>query len=105
MAVRLDGAAVTVDEVVTGWPDVKGKNVFGHRGWVRAGRMIGFVADDGIAVKALSDQHAAELYALPGAHPFFYNGTMEMRGWPVVPVRGEDVTAVLSQLKRVYDAV
>lgn len=101
----LEGRYVTVDEVVTMWPDMKGKNVFGHRGWVRAGRMIGFVADSGVAVKALSDAHSAELYARTRVKPFFYNGTMEMRGWPVLPLAGDaDMNEVLSELKRVYDA-
>jgi len=95
-----------VDEVVTSWPAVHGKNVFGHRGWVRAGTMLGFVADDGVAIKALSRQHADALYARPGARPFVYNGSMEMRGWPVLPVAGDsDVSDALSELQRVYEAV
>lgn len=101
----VEGTAAVIDEVVTGWPEVQGKNVFGHRGWIRRGKMIGFVADDGVAVKALSGEHASELYARDGAHPFFYNGTMEMRGWPVLRVDEGDVDAVLSELKRVYDGV
>ena len=58
------------------WPDVRGKNVFGHRGWVRAGTMLGFIADEGIAVKALSDAHADGLYSRPGARPFVYGGSI-----------------------------
>ena len=97
---------VAVDEVVTSWPDVRGKNVFGHRGWVCSGTMLGFVAETGVAVKALSEQHSAELYARTGVQPFFYNGTMEMKGWPVIPVVSEgDVSDALSELQRVYDAV
>jgi hypothetical protein len=95
-----------VDEVVTSWPDIHGKNVFGHRGWIRAGKMLGFVADDGVAIKALTDAHAAELYALPGVRPFVYSGSMEMKGWPVMPVASaDDVSTVLSELQRVYDTV
>jgi hypothetical protein len=95
-----------VDEVVTSWPDVRGKNVFGHRGWVRAGTMLGFIAEAGVSVKALSEQHAGELYARAGTKPFFYNGTMEMKGWPVLPVeRDADVSEVLSELRRVYESV
>ena len=101
----LEGRYATVDEIVTAWPDVNGKNVFGHRGWVRSGRMIGFVAEKGVAVKALSDTHAAQLYAGSRVRPFVYNGTMEMRGWPVLPLGSEsDLNEVLSELKRVYDA-
>lgn len=95
-----------IDEVVSCWPDVHGKNVFGHRGWVRAGTMIGFVAEEGVAIKSLSETHAAELYARPGAKPFIYSGTMEMKGWPVLPVAtDDDVSDVLSELQRVYHAV
>jgi hypothetical protein len=101
---ELNGRYAAVDEVVTGWPDVKGKNVFGHRGWVRSGRMIGFVARDGVAVKALSDAHATGLYARPGVAPFIYNGTMEMRGWPVLPLESDgDLEAVLTELGAVYE--
>jgi hypothetical protein len=95
-----------VDEVVTSWPDIHGKNVFGHRGWVRAGTMLAFIAGEGVAIKALSETHAAELYARPGVGPFVYSGAMEMRGWPVLPVAtDEDVCDVLSELQRVYEAV
>jgi hypothetical protein len=95
-----------IDEVVTSWPDVRGKNVFGHRGWIRDGKMLGFIADEGISVKALSPQHAESLYVLPGVKPFVYNGQMEMSGWPVLPVANEsDVSSALSQLKDVYDAL
>ena len=95
-----------IDEVVTTWPDVHGKNVFGHRGWIRAGKMLGFIADRGVAIKALSDDHATELYARRGVRPFVYSGSMEMTGWPVVPVgSAADVSEVLSELQRVYDAI
>jgi hypothetical protein len=101
----LEGRYVSVDEVVTGWPDVRGKNVFGHRGWVRSGRMIGFVAGSGVAVKALTDAHSVRLYDRPRVMPFVYNGAMEMRGWPVLPLESDaDMAEVLSELKRVYDA-
>jgi hypothetical protein len=96
----------TVDEVVTTWPGVRSKMVFGHRGWIRAGKMLGFVADEGVAIKALTGAHSAELYARPEVGPFIYNGSMEMTGWPVLPVTEPgDVDAVLSELQRVYDAL
>jgi hypothetical protein len=95
-----------LDEVVTSWPDARAKNVFGHRGWVRNGTMLGFIAENGVSVRALSPQHAEALYARPGTKPFVYNGAMEMTGWPVLPVANDaDVSAVLSELKRVYDSI
>jgi hypothetical protein len=95
-----------IDEVVTSWPDVRGKNVFGHRGWVRSGTMLGFIAGHGVSVKALSSEHSADLYARPGVQPFIYNSSMEMKGWPVMPVAAEqDVSDVLSELQRVYGGV
>ena len=95
-----------VDEVVTSWPDVRGKSIFGHRGWVCAGTMLGFFAGAGVSVKALDGQHSADLYSRPGVAPFIYNGAMEMKGWPVLPIEDQrGVDAALSELKRVYDSV
>ena len=102
----LPALLAAIDEVVTSWPDVRAKNVFGHRGWIRSGKMLGFIAAGGVSVKALSPQHADALYALPGVRPFVYNGEMEMTGWPVLPVATDsDVSATLSQLQSVYDAL
>lgn len=94
-----------VDEVVTLWPEVKARSVFGHRGYVRSGKMFGFLAEAGVSVKA-SDPGAAEaLYARDGVTPFTYNGGM-MRNWPVLPLRGDaDLDAALSELHRAYETV
>jgi hypothetical protein len=105
-ATSLPPLLAAIDEVVTSWPDVHGKNVFGHRGWVRAGTLLGFVAENGVSIKSLSDAHATELYARAGVKPFVYSGTMEMKGWPVLPVTcDKDVCDVLSELQRVHDAI
>jgi hypothetical protein len=101
---ELDPAQVVVDEVVTEWPDVRAKQVFGHRGYVRAGRMFGFHASSGVAVKVFAGDDADEMYARPGVKPFVYNGTMEMRAWPVLPLRDDsEVEVALTALKRAYD--
>ena len=34
-----DPRASALDETATSWPGVKGKKVFGHRGWVRGHTM------------------------------------------------------------------
>jgi hypothetical protein len=94
-----------VDEVVTTWPEVKARNVFGHRGYVREGRMFGFLALDGAAMKASDDGHAEALYARDGVVAFTYNG-MPMRGWPVLPLRdGADLDAAIEEMHRAYEAV
>jgi len=100
----LDPRQSTVDEVVTQWPDVRAKQVFGHRGYVRSGRMFGFQADEGVAVKVFAGDDADELYARPGVAPFVYSGGMEMRAWPVLPLAGDaDVEAALTALQQAYD--
>lgn len=101
----LDPLQSAADEVVASWPGVKAKNVFGHRGYVRGGHMFGFMADAGVSVKAAPEQDAESLYAAGLATPFFYNGTMEMRGWPVVPLATDtDLDAALDALRRAYEA-
>jgi hypothetical protein len=77
-----------IDETVTSWPEVRGKQVFGHRGWVRGRTMFGFVADDGVAVKLVAQIDAEELLARAGVALFTYGGT-PMSGWAVVPVRDD----------------
>lgn len=94
-----------IDDVVKSWPDVKAKQVFGHRGYVRSGKMFGFIAEGGAAVKVVSDEDAAELFARDGVKPFAYSG-MEMRGWAVLPIRSKsDVDDALSWMSRSYEGV
>ena len=98
----IEARQLTIDEVVTSWPEVKGKSVFGHRGYVRGGRMFGFLHPEGVAVKAWADE-AEELYALDGVIAFSYNG-MEMRAWPILPLRNdEDVDVVIERLHHAYE--
>ncbi len=92
----------SLDATVAEWPGVHPKLVFGHRGYVVHGKMIGFLADEGAAVK-VSGPEGDSLYALDGVHAFTY-GTSEMRGWPVLPLRDAgEVDATLSVLRAVYE--
>jgi hypothetical protein len=98
----IDALQATVDEVVTSWPEVKGKNVFGHRGYVRGGRMFGFLHPNGVAVKAWADE-ADDLYRIEGVKAFSYNG-MEMRAWPILPLRSDaEVDVVIERLHHAYE--
>jgi hypothetical protein len=95
-----------IDQTISSWPDVKPKHVFGHRGYVRRGKMFAFLADDGVSVKITDDAYRDELYARDDVKPFFYNGTMEMRAWPVLPLRTEDdVAEVLSAVQRALETL
>lgn len=95
----------TIDEAITSWPDVRAKQVFGHRGYVRGRRMFAFLTDDGVGVKVPSFDDAAALFATDGVQPFMYAG-MEMRGWAVLPVRSQvEVSEALSWVQRSYEAV
>jgi TfoX/Sxy family transcriptional regulator of competence genes len=97
--------SAAADEVALSWPGVKAKNVFGHRGYVRSGTMFGFVAEGGVAVKALTDVQSAALLARDGAEFFTYNG-MPMKAWVVLPIRTEDeLQSVLTALYRSYEGV
>ena len=91
-------------EVVTAWPQVAARPVFGHRGYVRAGKMFAFAVRDGIAVKA-SGAFADELYARPGVVAFAYND-MPMAQWPILPVvHDADLDDVLDLARRSYESV
>jgi len=92
------------DEVVTAWPEVKGRPVFGHRGYVRAGKMFAFVVGQGVAVKA-AGAFADELYARPGVVGFTYND-MPMKGWPILPLAEDaELDDVIGTARRSYDSV
>lgn len=103
---QLDPRQSAVDEVVASWPEVRAKQVFGHRGYVRGGKMFAFIADTGVSVKTISDAEAERLYARDGVEPFVYNPGMEMRAWPVLPLRTDaELDDALSALRIAYEAV
>lgn len=92
-----------VDSAVTEWPEVRAKQAFGHRGYVRNGKMFGFLADEGVAVKVWAGEDADAVYAIDGVRAFAHGG-MEMRAWPIMPLRNEDeVTAALTALQSAYE--
>ena len=92
------------DEVATAWPDVKRRPVFGHRGYLRAGKMFAFVVGQGVAVKA-AGAFAEELYAHPGVVGFTYNDT-PMKGWPVLPLAADaELDGVIEAARRSYESV
>ena len=102
---KLDPRQVAIDEVVVEWPEVKAKQVFGHRGYVRGGKMFAFLADEGVSVKTFSAEEADELYARDGVTPFVYRPGMEMAAWPVLPLNTDtDVDEALSAVRRAYES-
>ena len=106
MPAPLDPLQAAADDAIRSWPDVHAKQVFGHRGYVRNGHMFAFVAERGMAFKATSAEEAEALYAAGTAEPFVYGGSMEMRGWPVVPVRTEtDLSEALTAIRGAYENV
>jgi hypothetical protein len=100
---ELNSAQQAVDEIVAAWPDVRAKQVFGHRGYVRSGKMFGFHAGQGVAVRTFAQSEAEALYAREGVVPFVYNESMEMRGWPLLPLRSDaEITFALTALQEAY---
>jgi TfoX/Sxy family transcriptional regulator of competence genes len=96
----------TADEVIRTWPDVRAKQVFGHRGFVRNGKMFAFFADSGLTFRATHPEDAETLYDAGLATPFVYNGSMEMRGWPVVSLRTEsDLSDGLTAVRVAHENV
>jgi hypothetical protein len=92
-----------VDEIVTAWPEVKARPVFGYRGYVRAGRMFAFLTGDGVAVKA-SGAFAEELYARPGVVAFAYNG-MPMKQWAILPLADEGaLDDIVGNARQAYES-
>lgn len=99
----MNAAQSTVEATVLEWPDMRAKPVFGHRGYVRSGKMIGFLAGEGVAVKAWAGPGADALYARDGVEPFSHGG-VEMRAWAVLPLRDDtEVEAALSALHEAYE--
>jgi TfoX/Sxy family transcriptional regulator of competence genes len=95
--------SAAVDEIVTAWPEVKARPVFGFRGYVRAGKMFAFLTGDGVAVKA-AGAFADELYARPGVVAFAYNG-MPMKQWPILPLPDDDaLDDVVTNARRAYES-
>jgi TfoX/Sxy family transcriptional regulator of competence genes len=101
---QLSPLLTAANEVLTAWPEVKARPVFGCHGFLRAGKMFAFVWGDGVAVKA-SGAFAEELYARPGVVAFAYNGK-PMTGWPVLPLAADDaLDDVVEMARRAYDSV
>ncbi|PKQ16531.1 MAG: hypothetical protein CVT67_03805 [Actinobacteria bacterium HGW-Actinobacteria-7] len=98
-AQKLNALQQTLDSAIAEWPGVHSKSIFGHRGYVLGGKMIGFLADEGVAVKVPGPEIDAA-YAIDGVVPFAY-GEHEMRGWPVLPLRNDDeLSSALSALEQ-----
>lgn len=99
----LDDSQSVVDGVVTEWPDVTAKNVFGHRGWLRSGRMFGFAADEGVAVKLTETIDAGGVVSRDGVALFAPDG-QPMKNWAVLPVRSEvEVDDAIGLLRTAYE--
>jgi TfoX/Sxy family transcriptional regulator of competence genes len=92
------------DDTIKSWPDVRAKQVFGHRGYVHNGKMFAFVAEGGLAFKAENAKAAEGLYESGVAAPFVYGEGMEMRAWPVLPLASdEDLSAALEAAWGAYE--
>jgi hypothetical protein len=99
----LTEAQSLIDATVVEWPEVHAKQAFGHRGYVRHGKMFGFVVGEGVAIKAWAGEEAEALYARDGVTSFSHSG-MEMRAWPILPLRTEEETeAALTALQHAYE--
>lgn len=106
MSDPLDTLQSAVEDVITSWPNVRAKRVFGHRGYVRNGRMFAFLTEGGVSFKAATAKDAEALYESGAATPFVYSGSMEMRGWPVLPLTTDDeLAAALTAAQAAYDSV
>jgi len=107
MADKIEQLKSNVEEIVLSWPGVKRKQVFGHQGFVRGNAMFAFFPEKGQAsFKAATSQEAESLYTSGAAKPFVYNVRMQMRAWPVIPLRTDaDLQEVLTRMRSAYDAV
>jgi TfoX/Sxy family transcriptional regulator of competence genes len=106
MATSLDPLQAAADEAISSWPDVRAKQVFGHRGYVHGGKMFAFIADNGLSFKAATLADAEARYAAGSAWPFVYKGAMEMRGWPVVHLTTDEQLAdALTAIRAAYEGV
>jgi hypothetical protein len=100
-----DPRQLVVDEVVTAWPDVKAKQVFGHRGWVRGGKMFGFLAGRGAAVRITPAMDDLVIMARDGVERFAYHGR-PMKGWAVLPLGSDDeLDAAVDLVRQAYETV
>ncbi len=103
MSEKLSFAQEEVYSTVSEWPDVRTKLAFGHRGFVRGGKMFGFCADDGLAVRVWPGVDPEPIYAIDGVHPFAPSG-MDMRSWAIFPLRNDDeIETALSAVRDAYE--
>jgi len=99
----LTEAQRAIAATVAEWPEARSKGVFGHEGFVRNGKMFGFLAGEGLAVKVRAGTEADGIYAREGVHAFSYNA-MEMRAWAVLPLRDDaEAEFALTALQAAYD--
>lgn len=102
---QLDSRQSAIDEVVTAWPDVKAKKVFGRRGYVRSGTMFAFLLDGGVSVRTFTAEQSDALYSRDGVEPFVYRPGMEMSAWPVLPLRtDEELADALTAVRTAYES-
>jgi hypothetical protein len=100
-----DPRQLVIDEVVTAWPDVRAKQVFGHRGWVRGGKMFGFLAGNGAAVRITAAMNGDVIMAREGVTLFAYDGR-PMKGWAVLPLTTDaELDAAVDLERQAYDSV
>jgi hypothetical protein len=100
-----DPRQLVIDEVVTAWPDVRAKQVFGHRGWVRGGKMFGFLAGTGAAVRITAAMDGMAIMSREGVTAFAYNG-MPTKGWAVLPLDSDtELDAAVELERQAYDSV
>lgn len=100
-----DVLAAAFDDTVTSWPEVRIKQVFGARAYLRGKAMFAFLAQGGAAIKVLSDDERARLLAFKGAALFTYNA-MPMKGWLVLPLGSDaQLDAVVQEARLAYEGV
>ena len=101
-----DPLQLALDAVVAEWPDVNAKQIFGHRGYVRTGKMFGYLADDGVSVKLTSAMDADEVMSRDGVTAVQHHGEKPTKGWATLPLRNDaDLDAAVDLLHRAYETV
>jgi hypothetical protein len=101
-----DPLQLSLDAVVAEWPGVNAKQVFGHRAYVRAGTMFGYLADAGASVKLTAEMDAVGVMARDGVKAVQHAGEKPTKGWATLPLRDEaDLDAAVDLMHQAYETV
>ena len=100
---RRERLQTAVDEVVTSWPGVSRRPMFGCQSYVADGVLFAVLSDQGLSLTRLTDDQRAALARTASVEPFAA-GERVVRRWATVQVDPDALESVIPALQQSYDA-